>query len=111
MKSVLDQAKDLINQKKYEQAKRILDDGNTYEQWREKFGSHLTAGIAYCQMFDISKGKVDVQEVRKTLSTITENQAKDLENAEDNFWFNCLIEIDNELNRLEQLEEVDEVEE
>jgi|688.fasta_scaffold1016295_1 hypothetical protein len=28
----------------------MLQDGWTYEQWRDKFGAQMVAGIAWCQL-------------------------------------------------------------
>ena len=48
MVKVLDEAQKYIEQGNFQNAKQILQDGNTYEQWRDKFGAQLLIGIAYC---------------------------------------------------------------
>ena len=52
MENVLREAQNMIEQKHFSNAQQILQDGYTYEQWRDKFGAHLLTGIAYCQLMD-----------------------------------------------------------
>ena len=48
MVKVLKEAESMIEDGSYQNAKQILEDGSTYDQWRDKFGAHLLTGIAYC---------------------------------------------------------------
>ena len=50
MTKVLTTSSEMIDEGKYAEAEKILQDGASYEQWMEKFGCEITTGLAYCQL-------------------------------------------------------------
>jgi thioredoxin len=64
MTQVLSTAETYIEEGNYKQAGQILQDGNTYEQWRDKYGTQMLIGIAYCELMESQ----DTQKARETLS-------------------------------------------
>ena len=48
MKDVMKTSSELIEEGKYAEAEKILQDGASYEQWMDKFGCEITTGLAYC---------------------------------------------------------------
>ena len=101
MVKVLKEAESMIEDGSYQNAKQILEDGSTYDQWRDKFGADLLTGIAYCQLM-LDK---DTIAARQTLSPLTEAQIKDMD---ENSYFGLLIfKVDEEIQRLEELAKPD----
>lgn len=48
MQKVLTTSQEMIEEGKYAEAEKILQDGASYEQWMDKFACEITTGIAYC---------------------------------------------------------------
>lgn len=91
MVKVLQESSELIEEGKYPNAKQILEDGLTYEKWRDKFEAQIRTGIAYCQLV----GDKDTEGARKTLEPLTEAQVKDM--PEDSYWADLVYKVDTEL--------------
>jgi Fe-S oxidoreductase len=66
----------------------MLQDGWTYEQWRDKFGAQLVTGIAWCHL----KINKDTKAAREVLSRITEAQYMEMD--ETSFFGELIVKVD-----------------
>ena len=94
----------MIEEGKYAEAQKILQDGASYEQWMDKFACEITTGIAYCQLMQDQ----DTRKTRETLAPLTEAQIKSM--PEDSYWAALIFKVDEEMQRLEALAQPDEAE-
>ena len=66
--AVLSSAQDAIEQGKYEEALKLLEDIWSYDEWKGRFGAEIVTGIAYCRL-KISK---EESVVNKSFEMVTE---------------------------------------
>lgn len=53
----------------------MLNEGYSYENWRDKFGPQIIVGLAACQLY---LDKLDLKKVESFLHQVTEPQKRNL---------------------------------
>lgn len=72
----------------------MLNEGYSYENWRDKFGAMITVGLAACQL---GKDKGSLDKVEKILNQVSEPQKRNL----PDFYKNLYNSVENELLSLQ----------
>jgi|LauGreDrversion4_2_1035121.scaffolds.fasta_scaffold592253_1 hypothetical protein len=65
IETLLNKAQEFLEKNEYEPAEKMLNEGYSFESWRDKFGPQILVGIAACQMF--KNGAKDVKKVENLL--------------------------------------------
>ena len=68
MMDLITRAEGYINDNNLEVAEKVLAEGLSYDNWRDKFGPQLLVGIAYCQLFRSE----ELKKCKETLTNLTE---------------------------------------
>ena len=64
IQTLLDRSQEFLEKEEWEPAEKMLIEGYSYENWRDKFGAMITVGLAACQL---GKDKASLDKVEKIL--------------------------------------------
>jgi thioredoxin-like negative regulator of GroEL len=74
--TLLAKAQEFLDQGQFEPAENMYLEGDTYEQWRDRFGPEIKVGLAACAFF--KEGKKDVKRAQGYINEVTSAQRANL---------------------------------